>query len=1332
MTGRVLTRVALPQRLRPLAVFLSRPAVRRVRRVALWALLCLYFGFLALVLALRYSILPNIEQHRPMIERLASQALGQTVSIGRIEASWDGINPDLNLFDVQVHDAAGRPALSFSRVEAILSWWTVSRAQLRLRLLRIDAPTLNLRRDAKGQFFIAGIPLSSQSEDSDISDWILGQRRVRINGATLIWEDALRQAPPLRLEALNFALDNFGRSHRFGLTARPPVELASPIDLRGDFRGSDLDEYDQWTGTAFAEIDDIDLAAWRPWIDYPFALPHGRGALRSWVSVADRALRELTVDLSLRDASVKLARDLPSLDLASMSGRISARFSKGGFVVSGRQIALETLPESRGKGLSSDPIRIEPTDFMVEWLPGKSGDDVSGKASASRLDLVALGRLAERLPLDARSRTLLNDYAPQGRVTDLSVRWLGNAEHLKTYALKARFDDMALQAQGYFPGFSGISGVVEASETGGNVTILSQRSSVDLPAIFPVSRTNLDVLNARAQWKTGKDGLVAELTRIEFSGPDAAGSAQGRYQNSGEGPGTIDLTATLSRGDGRAVWRYLPRVVGDSTRNWLRDSLLAGRASEAKLTLKGNLEDFPFLDKSKGIFLVTVKAEDVDLDYGVGWPKLSHIYGNLRFEGKGMVVDAQRGQILGARVSATRAEIPDLDANDPVIIVKGQAEGATSEFLKFIDQSPVAERIDRFTEDMRAVGSGHLDLFLKIPLDEKKLGDARIEGSYRFQSNEVLVDAALPPLRQVNGSVQFSGSDLRVPEINANLFGGPLKIKGGLQKDGRVVITANGSVNVEQLRKQTDAAWLARVSGTTPYRGEIHINKRNADLVIDSSLVGLASSLPAPFAKLAAESLPLHFEKRLLTTTPVRKGAKTGKDETAVRDQLLASIGSSTSLQLIRRKQEDGFAVERGAIGIGRTQSLPETGVALGVALPSLDLDAWRSLVRTPSKTGGSAASPGLIPNLVSLKTPDLQLFGRHLRDVDLSAQGASEQWRVRLNSRQAAGEFQWSGAGRGKLTARLKQLTLEAPKSNDTTPETDDAIRELPALDVVADDFQMGSRRFGRLELQAINEGRLWKLAKVQMGNSYGLFTGSGQWTLGGGKNQTELDFKVTSSDVGALLDRLGFPGAVRSATAKLEGSIGWNGSPAGFDYASLTGDMTLEAAKGQFVKIDPGAGKLLSLISLQNLPRRITLDFRDIFSEGFAFDNIAAKLAVRHGVMTTDRLQIDGTSARILMRGEVDLKRETERLVVNVQPELGSTAALGIALVNPVAGVATFLAHKVLQNPLNQMFGFNYLVTGSWEDPKVEKLSSAQSSAAMPRLPNIPNSGVADDAAK
>ncbi len=1304
-------------------------------RVLLWAATIVYFGFIVAVLALRYAILPHVADYRGDIEALLARGLGQSVSIGRVEASWEGINPDLALFDVRIADAEGRPALAFSRVEAVLSWWTVPSAQLKLRVLRIDKPTLNLRRDRDGRFFIAGIPLAQASSGGEgFSEWVLAQRRIRIKDATLVWEDELRQAPALALEDLDFALDNDGRHHRFGFTALPPPAFASRIDVRGDLAGSDLGELASWSGRAYAEIGYADLAVWRQWIDYPLALPHGRGALRTWIAFAQGRIHEVTADLALREVSARLADDLPTLELEQMSGRLGLRFSEQGVSFSGRRLELATAATGPGNGKAGSreeagaSLRVEPTDFDLDLRFDEQGRTSAGSVKVNVLDLAALAQLAERLPLDATLRKLLADYSPQGRASALSARWSGDAEHLQSYALKGSFADLALRANGVFPGFSGLTGTLEASEKNGSVNLRSAKTTIALPRVFPEPLIALDSLVADVKWTHGDGGISAQLSRVEFAGPEAAGSAQGTYRTSGSGPGVADITATLTRADARAVWRYMPHVVGAGARQWLRESLLAGHASEAKLTLKGDLAHFPFVDKRQGQFLVTVKAHKVVLDYATGWPRIEGIEGDLRFEGKGMVVDARQGSMLGARLLKTRAEIPDFDAPVSMLFVKGQAEGPTSEFLNFIEKSPVGERIEHFTADMRAVGNGHLDLALAIPLDEEKLADSKIDGRYRLANNEVTVDAALPPLKQVNGSVQFTGSDLRVPEINATLLGGSLRIRGGPQKDGRILITANGQISVAQLRKQLDSPFFDNLSGTTSYEGEVRINRRDVDLVVNSSLVGLASALPAPFNKTAGETLMLRFKKELLPRSTDREAAQ--------REQISGALGTIAAFQLIRRKQAEVFVTERGAIAVGRPIVLPESGIALAMNAKRIDLDAWREVpgmaAATEAAAPGSATATPAAPAKpspqiasVSIKTPDFVVSGRHFTDLDAVAVPAGASWKISLSSAQALGELTWESAVGGKLTARLKRLLVDsvAPTKRQVAAET---IKELPALDIVADEFSLGSRRFGRLELQARNGGGLWRLDRINASSPVGSFSGHGVWKTADSKSATQLDFKVETSDAGKLLEQLGYPGAVRAGNATLEGKIGWSGPPTDLDYDTLSGQMKLEAGKGQFVKLDPGAaGKLLGLIRLQGLPRRISLDFKDVFSEGFAFDSMTSALDVRNGVMRTSRLQIDGPSARVLMSGEVDLRRETQKLYVNVQPELGGTAALGVALVNPVAGVATWLAHKILQNPLNHMFGFNYLVTGTWEDPKVEKLAAAEAPQNAPRLPTIPPDG-------
>ncbi|HRE19118.1 MAG TPA: AsmA-like C-terminal region-containing protein, partial [Rhodocyclaceae bacterium] len=271
--------------------------------------------------------------------------------------------------------------------------------------------------------------------------------------------------------------------------------------------------------------------------------------------------------------------------------------------------------------------------------------------------------------------------------------------------------------------------------------------------------------------------------------------------------------------------------------------------------------------------------------------------------------------------------------------------------------------------------------------------------------------------------------------------------------------------------------------------------------------------------------------------------------------------------------------------------------------------------------------------------------------------------------------------------------------------------------------DLTVGDKRLGRLEAKARNQPAGWQLDSLLLQNPDGNLKGKGEWRLRGGQ-QTRLDFELVATDAGKLLERLGYPNAIRRGTAQLNGNLTWDGPLTTIHYPSLSGEMQLKAEKGQFAKLEPGIGKLLGLISLQSLPRRLTLDFRDIFSDGLAFDSIESKVLVSKGVMrTVEDLKIDGPAARILIRGETDLKQETQNLQVNVQPEVGGAAAVGIAIANPAIGAAAWVVNKVFQNPLNRMFAFQYHVTGTWNDPKVEKLG--QPAAGSPPEPGAAEKG-------
>jgi uncharacterized protein YhdP len=179
-----------------------------------------------------------------------------------------------------------------------------------------------------------------------------------------------------------------------------------------------------------------------------------------------------------------------------------------------------------------------------------------------------------------------------------------------------------------------------------------------------------------------------------------------------------------------------------------------------------------------------------------------------------------------------------------------------------------------------------------------------------------------------------------------------------------------------------------------------------------------------------------------------------------------------------------------------------------------------------------------------------------------------------------------------------------------------------------------------------------------------------------------------------------------VKGGKAQLRGSLAWNGDPSLIDYPSLTGAIGLQAQSGQFLEIEPGLGKLISLMSLQSLPKRIALDFRDVFSKGFDFERISSSGQVQAGVMAVKDFRMRGSSAQVEMSGEVDLAQETQNMRVRVIPSLGDSASTVIALVNPLLAIPAAIAQKILKDPLGHIFAYDYSVSGAWSDPKVAKL--------------------------
>lgn len=1265
-------------------------------RLALVATMLVLLAGAGMVLALRYWVLPDIERYHNDITASVSAAIGQPVTIEKIAADWRGIRPHLSFDNVRILDKKQeQPVLTLQHVDGVVSWLTLLRGEVRLYSLEFSRPDVAIRRDVQGRLYVAGVPLSPQSSGNGLSNWLLHQSHIVVRDARISWQDEQRAAPELVLNQVNLLVRNRGSHHSFAVRALPPTELSAQLDVRGDFIGDNFDELRSWNGELYTRLDYADLAAWGAWLPLPQEFRRGRGAVRAWVDMENGTLGQLTADLALADVQTRLAEDLSPLDLRTLSGRINWKQSAQRTEVSTRRLSLQM----------SNGLELHPTDFYLLLDAAQGERPAAGEVSANALELTDLAALAEYLPLEQKFKRKLADLAPQGEISGLQAKWQGDTDKLLHYNVKAGFERMSLRRVDKMPGFSGLSGEVDGSDSGGVLTLKARNLTLDAPEFMPEPLA-FDTFTGKGEWQSGRQGLEIMFSNVAAENADLAGTVHGSYRTMPASPGLLDLTVHLTRAAVAHADRYIPlHAVDKETHAWLHDALQGGVADEFSLRLNGNLNDFPFPENKKGIFRIQARTRNVALAYDKAWPRIDNITAELLIEGKRLAVTAPSAMTLGEQLKKVSVVIPDLTSPDLVLQVRGEAAGETARALNFIGNSPVRGYIDGFTDNITATGNGALTLMVDLPLRGSK--PLKVSGSYRFRNNDVDMGASVPALYRTNGELSFTEALLSSKSLTADILGGPatLLVRGGA--DGVVHVKINGHTNFDELHKIVSNPLLSSLHGGSNWSAEIAAWREQTDVLITSNLSGLMSSLPAPFAKDADTAIPLRFEKRNMR---------------AGQDMMTLQYGTLIGAKFLRREENGNWNIKRGVVNFGGMGRWPDSdGIWLTGVVPELSLQGWGGVLHAVD--GGATDSIAGADLLVR----KLDAYGYRLSDLHIGMRSHNGVLAVQLAGKEMNGEVSWLPQDKGKLVARLKNLYLDAgvegkkPEAVSRPVAEAATLTEYPALDLAVDDFTLKGKQLGKLELLAQQNGRDWLVNSARITNPDGLLTLDGKWHTADGMAQTQANFKLEISDAGKILTRFGYPNGVKNGKGKLAGALSWRGAPDDFSYATLDGTLTLDAGKGRFLKMDPGIGKLLSILSLQALPRHITLDFADVFSEGFDFDSITGTAQIKHGQMSTGDFRIDGSSAKVNMSGQIDLVRETQNLNVRILPTLGnSVSLLGAFAAGPVAGIGTFIINKLLREPLDKLAAFEYNVTGSWDNPSVVKVK--KQTAAARNKENLP----------
>lgn len=1264
--------------------------IKKTFRWLIYAILVVLSLMLIVAAVIRFVIFPNIDHYKDDISKQISNKIGLKTTIGNIQTGWDGLSPEIRISELDIYDDT-QSALHLNNIKGTFSWLSIPTLHPHLSYISIDQPKLTIHRKENGDIYIAGIAMTGSGEP-DFANWILSQAHIRIKNAVITWQDDVKQTPPFSLSQVTLNLENpawrkiFGQ-HLFTLSAKPSIGTQYPIHLDGSFFGRNVSKLDSWRGTINLNSKALDLTAWEPWLNYPVDLQSGLGDSIITFLFSNNKIDKIKADITLQNLTGRIKQDAPLFNVNLLSGILTWEALKDTTTVTAQNIKLNTQNEHS----------IEDGSGYVSFSKRNKKPWLSTSLNFSTFNLNFLKQIEQYIDIPLNLSEPLNALSPQGELTNLALSFQGNPEKPTHFHIKSDFNNLGIDAYEKIPGFTNLKGKIDADEDKGSIELNTQDATLNLKDIlrWPIPAKDL---NGKISW-SNKGRLKVIANDLIIASDHIRGKLTASYDMNGIKGGYLDIKGEFDDGNAKYAPFYYPTIMGKETVDWLDSAIVSGKANDVLLTVKGYVNDFPFIDKQNkpdpnlGQFKVSARITDAVLEYGKSWPKIEGLALNMLFEGNSMELNADKGKIYGINILKGKAVIPMLNtygANSQELRIDGVSEGPVAEGIKFINNSPVKDVTLGFTDDLKTAGTGKLNLKLNLPLNH--IVDSTFEGDYLINNGTIYANERLdfPEISNINGLLNFDSTGIHSKNIKGEVLGGPLQFELLTDSDKTINIRANGSISDKGIQQYAQNLFTQSLEGAANWSADIAIKKPIVNLSLRSDLKGLSINLPAPIGKSSDQIATLMIIK---------------KQSLAAQDNVEITYKDIISALILRNEKNGELAFDRGDIAFNIPPKLPSTpSLSIHGRFDYLNADEWIAL----NKGATAKNTTSLKVDTTDIVIDKLDIFNRSLNGLNITSTPDSGPLKITLKSQEIDGFIEWLKPEKtntnGKVIAHLKKLHI--PSSNDESNKTEDKdIRKLdnkyPALDIQADDFKLGIKEFGLLELKAFQIDDDWVIEQLKMTNADYVFQSEGRWQNWARNPNTNLEFSLAANNVGKTFERLGQPNVIKGGVALISGRLQWPGSPHQFKKTGLTGQFTLGASKGEILKVQPGVGRLFGLLTLQSLPRRLTLDFRDLFSEGFAFDVISATAKVDNGVMQSNDFFMTGPAAETKIKGQIDLNEETQNLKVKVVPHISDTLSLAALAGGPIAGAAAFIAQKLLKDPLNKIAQTEYTITGTWANP-------------------------------
>lgn len=1235
----------------------------------------------ALYVSLGRELTPLVAEYRAEVEDKAQQALGLPVHIGALEGSWNGLSPVLVARDVMVGESANALRLDQVRVApdvlaSLLAW------EVRIGRLELNGLNLNLKENSDGRWQLEGLPMQ-QDQPLDPEQLL---NRMQMVARLSVLDSQVTLQPldhgPISLTYVGLELRTGASRQRLEARLTLPDGQPVALNLQTRIRAS------QWRdgqADAYLSLPQSDWARWLPArLTEQWKLSELKAGGEFWLSWGEGTVQSAVVRLNAPQVSGAYAERKP-VTLKNLALNAYFQRSDKGF-----SVLLDSLALNLGETRWQSRIQLQQTHAaeQVQELWHLQADRLDLTPLTPLIDALAplpegVAKAVDALKVTGVMRNVLLDYRPQ-ETGDQRLSFAANLE-------RVGFD-------AYYgaPAARNVSGSISGDLGQGELRMDSKDFSLHLYPIFAKPWQYIQA-NARLTWKLDKQGftLVAPYLKVLGEEGKIAGDFLIRLHFDHTQEDYMDLRVGLLEGDGRYTAKYLPQVLSPALDEWLRTAILKGAVDEGFFQYQGSL-NHGALDTARSISLF-FKVHDAELAFQPGWPHVGKVSGDVFIEDSGVRILASKGQLLDTQVRDVYVNIPHVPSGQiSHMYLDGEFAGGLGDGLKILQDAPIG------TGSTFAGWQGEGDLKGKLKLDIPlaKGDEPKILVDFKTDKSRLKLSEPELELTQLKGDFRFDSSKgLSGQDISAQAFERPVTAqifadgKGG-KLSTRVV--AKGQVAVKKLTDWLKVGQPLPVSGEVPYQLQLTLDGADSQMMVSSSLKGLAVDLPAPFGMPASMGRDSVF-RMTLQGAERRYWFKYGE----LADFTFAAPGSN-------------FAAGRGELFLGSGEAILPVAKGLRIrgVLSELDVEPWKALVdRYAGQDPGGSAKQLL--SGAEFKVGKLSAFGTTLDQVSLQLQRKPAAWALQIDSQQAKGNVGIPDAKSAPMAINMQYVRLPAAdptaQADENAPDPLASVdpKQVPALDISIAQLFQGPDLIGAWALKVRPTPKGMAFNSLDLGLKGMVLQGDGGWEGQAGTSNSWFKGRLGGKNLADVLKGWGFAPTVTSEDFHLDVDGRWPGSPAWVGLKRFSGTLDATLRKGQFVEVEGGAQALrvFGLLNFNSIGRRLRLDFSDLFGKGLSYDRVKGLLVASNGVyVTREPITLAGPSSNLELNGTLDMVADQvdAKLLVTL-PVTNNLPIAALIVGAPAIGGALFLIDKLIGDRVARFASVKYNVKGPWKEPKI-----------------------------